>query len=73
MMEIVRIPSAYIHQIKFCSPEDCEYILKTLFFLANGEAIEIEKFEMIIESADERSIKKVRLRRLTGDRNGSAT
>jgi magnesium and cobalt transporter len=38
-----------------------------------GEAIEIEKFEMIIESADERSIKKVRLRRLTGDRNGSAT
>jgi Mg2+/Co2+ transporter CorC len=35
-----------------------------------GEKIEIEPFEMIIESADERSIRKVRMRRLAGIQNG---
>ena len=37
-----------------------------------GETIKIEQFEMIIESADERSIKKVKMKRLTGDQNGTA-
>ncbi|MCX5856851.1 MAG: hemolysin family protein [Deltaproteobacteria bacterium] len=37
-----------------------------------GEMIKIEQFEMIIESADERSIKKVKMKRLTGDQNGTA-
>jgi magnesium and cobalt transporter len=39
----------------------------------NGEKIEIEPFEMIIESADERSIIKVRMRRLADARNDSET
>jgi CBS domain containing-hemolysin-like protein len=38
-----------------------------------GEKIEIEPFEMMIESADERSIRKVRMRRLASSQNGSAT
>lgn len=37
-----------------------------------GETIKIEQFEMIIESADERSIKKVKMKRLAGDQNGTA-
>jgi CBS domain containing-hemolysin-like protein len=36
-----------------------------------GETIKIEQFEMVIESADERSIKKVKMKRLTGDENGN--
>jgi CBS domain containing-hemolysin-like protein len=35
-----------------------------------GETIKIEQFGMIIESADERSIKKVKMKRLAGDQNG---
>ena len=35
-----------------------------------GERIQIENFEMIIEAADERSIKKVRMKRLSGDESG---
>jgi len=38
-----------------------------------GEKIETEQFEMIIESADERSIRKVRMRRLAGFKNGKGT
>ena len=41
-MEILRIPSQYHQQIKWFSPEDCEYILKTIFSLANGEIKEVE-------------------------------
>ncbi len=37
-----------------------------------GETIKIEQFEMIIESADERSIKKVKMKRLAGEQNGTA-
>jgi len=36
-----------------------------------GEKIQIDNFEMMIESADERSIKKVKMKRLSGDQNGS--
>ena len=35
-----------------------------------GEKIQIDNFEMMIESADERSIKKVKMKRLSGDQNG---
>jgi CBS domain containing-hemolysin-like protein len=35
-----------------------------------GERIQIENFEMIIESADERSIRKVRIRKLSDDEAG---
>jgi magnesium and cobalt transporter len=38
-----------------------------------GEQIEIEPFEMIIESADERSIRKVRMRRLADARHDRET
>lgn len=38
-----------------------------------GEKIEIGQFEMIIESADERSIRKVRMRRLADAHNGRET
>lgn len=36
-----------------------------------GEHIEINPFEIIIESADERSIRKVRMRRMADDANGA--
>ncbi|MCX5854132.1 MAG: HlyC/CorC family transporter, partial [Deltaproteobacteria bacterium] len=35
-----------------------------------GEVIQIENFEMIIDSADERSIRKVRVRKLSDDETG---
>jgi CBS domain containing-hemolysin-like protein len=38
-----------------------------------GDKIEIEQFEIMIESADERSIRKVRMRRLAGAQNGKET
>ena len=34
-----------------------------------GETIQIGNFEMIVEAADERSIKKVKMKRLSGDQN----
>jgi CBS domain containing-hemolysin-like protein len=35
-----------------------------------GETIKIKQFEMVIESADERSIKKIKMKRFAGDENG---
>jgi len=41
-MEILRIPVQYFQQIKFCNEKDCDYILKTIFELAENPDKKIE-------------------------------
>ena len=42
-MDIIRIPTGYIHQLDHCSDEDLAYIVKNIFKAAQGDEIEHEK------------------------------
>ena len=41
-MEILRIPSSYLTQIKYLSDKDSKYVLETLFWLASDSVANIE-------------------------------
>ena len=42
-MEIIRIPSGYNEQLKWCSDKDLAYITRSLFSHASGQKIEVEE------------------------------